>query len=148
MGDSHGLVYGYINLGLLYIETESPDQALYYLEKAQKQTTLTGDEVYLGKIYLNMGVAYRTNGEPIQAETYARKAEKFFRRFLNLEELAKVWQNLGLACLDQRKWKEAYQYLEQSLAIRRKWNYQYDEMLSCIKSCPPRALQKVIPPAR
>jgi tetratricopeptide (TPR) repeat protein len=132
MGDYHGLMRGLINLGVLYIQSENPDQALTYLEKALQQAMLSGEEAETAKIYLNIGIAHRLRGEPSLAEAYARKAEKIFKQFSNLVELAKVWSNLGLACLDQRKWEEARHYLEASLETWRKLKNQYGKIRSLI----------------
>lgn len=117
MGDDHGLMHGYLNLSTLYLELEAPDEALIYLQKALHQATLTGEEGEVGTIYMNLGITYRQLGDPVQAEAYAWQAEAVFQRYSNLLRLALVRDNLGLACMDQRKWTEAFTHFQTALEI-------------------------------
>ena len=128
MADNHGLMRGFINLGLLYIEKEEANKALNYLENAFHQASLTGEETELGLIYLNMGVAYKFNGEPVQAEAKARQAETIFKRSSNLMGLALAWINLGGAYIDQRMWEKAKGYLDTALEASRNLKNEYSEI--------------------
>jgi tetratricopeptide (TPR) repeat protein len=118
MGDDHGLMRGFINLGALHNAMKQPDQALRYFEKARYRAQLTGEEAILGTIHMNMGHAYLLTGDFATSEAHTRQAEAIFTRYANMVELARVWNNLGMACFYQGKWEEARFHLDASL---RQW---------------------------
>lgn len=126
------MLFGNINLGILYNELERPDQALTYLEEARQLAEITGAEADLGKIYIELGVAYRLKEIPARAEAYARQAEQVFRRYSDLRNLSRVWNNLGLASLDQGRWAEARRYFEAIPETRRKLGIQHEEVRSLV----------------
>ncbi|HEX9925127.1 MAG TPA: tetratricopeptide repeat protein [Anaerolineae bacterium] len=132
MPDNHGLMRGFINLGMLYAEMEDSDEAIAHLKKALQQAQLSGEESEIGTIYLNMGAAYRINGEPVKAEECAWKAESVFQRFSDPLGLAWVKHNLGLAFLDQGKWQEAKLHLETALQVWRTTTNKYWEIMTLL----------------
>jgi len=119
MGDDHGLMSGLVNLSLLYLDQERPDEALLSSKKALRQATLTGEELQVGIIHMNIGFAYKLKGDLTQAEQYSRQAEKIFRHFSTSQWLTNVLENLGVICFEQQRWDEAILHLEATLAARR-----------------------------
>jgi tetratricopeptide (TPR) repeat protein len=114
MGDDHGLMRGFINLGGLYCDMTAPDEALPFLHQARSLAARSGEVAELGKIYHNLAIAYRLSGELGQAETAIRQAETFFRRFSNLTGLALAHDELGLIFLAQRQWAAALSHLKEA----------------------------------
>ncbi|MCK6628577.1 MAG: tetratricopeptide repeat protein [Anaerolineae bacterium] len=130
MGDAHGLMRGFINQSMLYLEMEypNPDEALIFLDKALRQAELTGEEEEIGGIYHNLGLAYWLKGNLAQGEKYSRQAEVIFRRFSNQSELAQLFGDLGQILIDQCKWQEANSYLNISLEMYRTQGNRFGEI--------------------
>lgn len=126
--DIHGLMWGLLNLGHLYIEIEQPDQALHCLNEALECAKVTGEESEVANIYNNIGISHRLNNNPVKAETYLWQAEAIFRRTSNTLGLAQVLANLGLACLAQKKLTAAKQHFESALASYQLLKNPYREL--------------------
>lgn len=130
MGDDHGLMYGFLNLGSLFNEKGQPERGRPYLEKARRLAVVSGEEIEVARIDLSLGNGYRLSGRPFLAEVYARRAADRFQRFSNLFNLPLAWNNLAGACLDQGKWAEAADYLQQALDSCREMKHRHGEMLT------------------
>jgi tetratricopeptide (TPR) repeat protein len=121
-----------MNLGMLYIQLEQPDEALFYSKKALDQTRLIGEEAELGQVYLNMGLAYNLKHDFAQAETYTRQAETIFRRYGNTAGLTDAQENWGVIYLTQQHWSEAIVYLQAALTNWRALKHKHDELFTLI----------------
>ena len=81
MGDKHGLIWGFLNLSLFYLDQRIPEEVLLYAQKGLPYAQQTGDGMSLGLLYMNMGSAFRFKGELIQAEIYTREVEKLLHQY-------------------------------------------------------------------
>jgi tetratricopeptide (TPR) repeat protein len=114
MNDDKGLVDGYMNLGVLYLEMERPECSLFWSEKALHQAKRTGDELAIGRILNNFGIAYLQSGNLEEAESNILKAETIANRYSYLLGLAQTWDSLGTVYHEQKKLDKAIHYLEKS----------------------------------
>jgi tetratricopeptide (TPR) repeat protein len=132
MSDKHGLMRGYTNLGFLFNEMKYPDEAIFYLQKALTQAKRVGEEIIIGTIYINIGSAHKLKGDLDKAETYYLQAETIFHRFSSLVYMGDIYEYLGWLYLDQQRWPDARQHLEQALKIWRTIDNKYGEIRTLI----------------
>lgn len=123
--DVHGLMYGYMNLGIYYFLTESPQKSLEFSKKALDCAEQVGEQLLRGSISVNIGLAYQLQQDYARAEEYSLQAEKIFRQFYNSYEMANVQKNLGEIFLRQQKFPEASHYLHLALQNWRELDQKY-----------------------
>lgn len=128
MGDQHDLIWGFLNLSMVYLDRRIPEEVLFYAQKGLPYAQQTGDDMAMGLLYMNMGSAFRFKGELTQAETYTREAELIFRRLSHSSRLASALENLGLIYMNQQKWSDSRFYLECALEIWRKLENKFFEI--------------------
>ncbi|MCB0192215.1 MAG: tetratricopeptide repeat protein [Anaerolineae bacterium] len=123
--DTHGLVYGTMNLGMYYLLVKQPQQSIEFSEKALKCADQVGERLLTGSILVNMGLAYQIAQDYHKAEMYCLRAEKIFQQFYNLYELANAQKNLGAIFLEQQKLDKASHYLHSALSHWHKLDNKY-----------------------
>jgi tetratricopeptide (TPR) repeat protein len=126
-GDQY-IVYGFTNLGVLYLAMEQADKALEHLHKALDYAQQAKDEVEVGRIYLNIADAYRFKGDMMTVETYAKQAADIFQRYDKALELSQAQTILGMAYLYQSRWQEADFHLNTALETVRNLKNRYREL--------------------
>lgn len=116
-GDKHSLLTGLINLALIYIEIDDPDQALMDLNNACIVAQSTGESSKMGRIWNNMANAHRLKQNWAEAGRLAIMAEERFKEYAEHQQLANVWHNLGLIRQGEGQISNALEYLEESLKM-------------------------------
>ncbi|MEM7345673.1 MAG: tetratricopeptide repeat protein, partial [Chloroflexota bacterium] len=128
MADDYGLMFGFMNLGLFFIEKDRPSEALVWSKKALEKAQLAGEASTIGTIKLNIGISYRLQGDFTQAEQYLRQAETIFHHYSNLLGLARVLGDLGLMYQSQQNYSKARLYIELALRGWRNIGNKYGEI--------------------
>lgn len=122
MPDRHSLIYGCVNLALLYNETARSQLALPYLAQAEALIRETGETAEIATVWSNMAHAYRLIGDFAQAILYAGQAAEQYQRRRNWHPLARVWHNLALVYLATSNLPKAIYYREEAQKLLRQCN--------------------------
>jgi len=130
--DNRGnLLFGYMNLGVLFNMQTSPNAAIPWHKKALEQATLQGDDIQKAHIISNLAVAYRHKRDFKQAETLFKEIEDIHHKQDDRLRLARVWGNLGVLYCQQCLWKQAWDYTTAALEGYQTLNNQEGE-LECL----------------
>ena len=104
------------NLGALYlVEYKMPDSAVYFYEKAIKQSLVDKNypekENDLFALYNNLGNAYRDQQQYEEANRYYQKAEKIDLKLFNSLSKRILFNNMEVNYYYMEDFKNAYNYL-------------------------------------
>lgn len=110
-------ILGYINLGNLYLQFSSHDEALNYFFKAQDVSEANNYDEYLNTIYNNIGIIYNSNGDYDQAVNYFKKALALSIKSGNTNREAINLINLGNSELKNENESAAQDYFSKSLDL-------------------------------
>ncbi len=112
----------YVTLGNIYNQLKLLDSAIHYYEKALPFTK--GSLSKASIIHLNIGSAYQGLGDNEKAYIYQKKAYKGFKQGNNLLAQTVAAFNLGIAMSNNESYKQAKNYLKESMTTAKKISYQ------------------------
>ena len=106
-----------INIGLLYLNYNSDEDALHYLLQSLDLTKQYGIDELLNSIYNNIGIVYSSNRDFDEAEKYFSEALQLSRQREEPEKVAINLINLGVLKSEQQAIDEANDYYQQALRM-------------------------------
>lgn len=116
MGDTTGLINGYLNMSVYYQSTEDNAKAIVWLEKGLKIIAETGEVGSQVRYWINLSNSYIALSQLETAEQYAARAEVLAKQLYNLEATCLAWINLGRIHALKNQWELADQHFEQAMA--------------------------------
>ena len=116
---------------LLLSRTDSPTEALDWLQKAQENFDEIGDQPGLGKVMEQLSFAYFNQGDFIQTLAYAEQRLKIAQMDNDPIGISGALNYMGLARYQEGNYSQALADLEQSLVIATQHTYHRGIILAC-----------------
>jgi CHAT domain-containing protein len=107
------------SLGVLFLFSHRPDEAVYWLEKDRDASARLGWITSQANALGNLGSAYNRLGDPEQALDNLRKAEDLFEKIGNRREQQTWLGNIGNVLLDNQHYNRAVSVYQRALDISR-----------------------------
>ncbi len=113
MEDHRGnLLFGYMNLGVLFIKKSEPNTAIEWHQKALEQVAQNGDNTHQAVVTMNLAVAYQEKEDFDEAIEFYKEAENLLRQNADILNLTRVFGNLGILYRQQQRWEQALEYMQ------------------------------------
>jgi tetratricopeptide (TPR) repeat protein len=124
-GDSLGVAYSQVNIGLLYTSMKQLELAESILFSALRYFEKIRDYNGLGLVYHNLAALYLERGNyPKHREAIVMAAE-FYKKAENFYEYTNTLIHMGIAAINEKLYREAMDYLNQAIEIAAERNYSY-----------------------
>jgi len=126
LGDNLGIAQCHINLGETYRTQDSPAQAIIHLEQALSIAHEIGASQYEAQCHRQLAECHLEANEPKHALAACRKALKHAEEIGDRKEEGVIHRVLGNAALQGGEPASALAHLDQSVAILRELNQEFD----------------------
>ncbi len=124
-GDSVGVAYSQINIGLLYINMNQPETAKSYLLKAKKYFERNQEPNGLGLVYHNLGNLALKQGDLAGQREAIHKAARHYKQAGNIYEYTNTRIHLANAAMGNYQYEAAQNYLDSAIVLAESNGYEY-----------------------
>jgi tetratricopeptide (TPR) repeat protein len=115
MGDVHGMVGTWVNLGVVYADKGEWERAIEVYQRCLETFERVGDMHGMAKTWVNLGSVYIRRGEWERAIEMYESCLETFECVGDVHGMAQTFNNLGNVYLQKGKWDQAIEVYQRSL---------------------------------
>jgi tetratricopeptide (TPR) repeat protein len=127
---SLGVILG--SIGAVQINLDNYVEALKYLHESETYNEQQDNKAALNDTYTNLAVAYKGLGNTQESVRYYYKSINLSRKLHNDFQLARAFMNLATVYINEKKYREAEDYIDSSRFLCKKNNIRVGLILNNI----------------